>query len=134
MQHLPATSIAVVHLLLIGVGGFLGAIARYTIDGWVTDATRSSFPWGTLVVNMSGSFALGLLFALTVERAALPADLRAPVGIGFIGAYTTFSTFTLESLRLMQDGSWALAAANLVGSVLLGMAAVFAGVALGRAI
>lgn len=122
------------HVLLIGLGGFAGAIARYALDGWVSEATRGSFPWGTLVINVSGSFALGLLFALTVERAALPAELRGPLGIGFLGAYTTFSTLTLESLRLMQDGAWTLAAANLAGSVVLGLAAVVAGVALGRAI
>lgn len=122
------------HIVLIGIGGFFGAIARYAIDGWVSDATGGAFPWGTLVINATGSFALGLLFALAVERAALPADLRGPVGIGFIGAYTTFSTFTLESLRLMQDGAWTLAAANVVGSVVLGLAAVFAGVTVGRAI
>jgi len=92
-------------LLLVGAGGFLGAISRYLIDGWVSEATRGTYPWGTFVVNISGSFVLGLLFAATVERAALPADVRAPVMIGFIGAYTTFSTWMLESWRLIEDGA-----------------------------
>lgn len=121
-------------LLLIGIGGLCGTIARYLLDSWITDATRTTFPWGILVVNASGSFAIGLLYVLTVERGVLPAELRAPFGIGFLGGYTTFSTFMLDSLRLAQDGAWPLAVANLAGSVLLGLVAVLAGVALGKAI
>ena len=83
-------------LLLIGLGGFAGAITRYVVDGAVADRTNGAFPWGTLVVNVSGSFLLGLLFALSTDRAILPAEIRGPVLIGFIGAYTTFSTYTPE--------------------------------------
>ncbi len=119
-------------LFLIGLGGFAGAIARYVVDGAVADRTSGAFPWGTLAVNLTGSFALGLLFALTAERAILPAEIRGPLLIGFIGAYTTFSTFMLESWRLVEDGVFGLALANLVGSVLLGMIAVVAGLTLGR--
>lgn len=120
-------------LVLIGIGGFAGAIARYVVDGAVTDRSGgTAFPWGTLVVNLTGSFLLGLLFTLTTDRAILPADVRGPVLIGFIGAYTTFSTFMLESWRLAEDGAIALALANLVGSTLLGLVAVVAGVAIGR--
>ena len=86
------------------------------------------------MVNLSGSFALGLLFALSADRAILPAEIRGPVLIGFIGAYTTFSTYMLESWRLIESGSAGLAAANLVGSIALGMAAVFTGLVLGRAL
>ena len=121
-------------LLLIGIGGFAGAISRYMVDGFVADRTAGAFPWGTLVVNLSGSFVLGLLFAMATERAILPADIRAPVMIGFIGAYTTFSTFMLESWLLIENGSYLPAIANLGGSVLLGLAAVLAGLTLGRAI
>ena len=117
---------------MIGVGGFFGAIARYVVDGWIIARTGASFPWGTLVVNLSGSFALGLLFALAVERGVLPAEIRGPVLIGFIGAYTTFSTLALESWRLVEEGSYLLGAANLVGSMLLGLIAVLAGLMLGR--
>ncbi len=119
-------------LLLIGIGGFAGAIARYLVDGAVAERTAGAFPWGTLVVNLSGSFALGFLFALTAERAILPAEIRGPVLIGFIGAYTTFSTFMLESWRLVEDGAMMLALANLVGSAVLGLIAVAAGLSLGR--
>ena len=120
--------------LLIGVGGFAGAIARYVVDGLVTDRTGGAFPWGTLVVNLTGSFVLGLLIALSTERAVLPADIRGPLMIGFIGAYTTFSTFMLESWRLVESGSWGLAIANLGGSLMLGLVAVVAGLAVGRAL
>ena len=85
-------------------------------------------------MNLSGSFVLGLLFAMTTERAILPADIRGPVMIGFIGAYTTFSTFMLESWVLIESGSYVPAIANLGGSVLLGLVAVLAGLTLGRAI
>jgi len=121
-----------VTILMIGVGGFFGAIARYLVDGWVIARTGAAFPWGTLVVNLSGSFVLGLLFALAIERGVLPAELRGPVLIGFIGAYTTFSTLALESWRLVAEGSYLLGAANLVGSMLFGIIAVVAGLALGR--
>jgi len=121
-----------VTVLMIGVGGFFGAIARYLVDGWIIARTGASFPWGTLVVNLSGSFALGLLFALAVERGVLPAEIRGPVLIGFIGAYTTFSTLALESWRLVEEGSYLLGAANLVGSMFLGLIAILAGLLLGR--
>jgi CrcB protein len=121
-------------LLLIGLGGFAGAIARYLVDGAVTDRTGAAFPWGTLVINVTGSFVLGLLAALTIERAILPADIRGPVMIGFLGAYTTFSTWMLESWRLIESGSYGPALANLGGSVALGLVAVFVGLVVGRAL
>lgn len=119
-------------LLLVGLGGFLGAIARYVLDGWVSEATRASFPWGTLLVNVSGSFLLGLLFAAAIERAVLPAEIRPPVMIGFVGGYTTFSTWMLESWRLIEDGAYLAALVNLAGSVVVGLAAVFLGLVIGR--
>jgi len=121
-------------LVLIGLGGFAGAVARYLVDGAVAERTGAGFPWGTMAVNLSGSFVLGLLFALSAERAILPADIRGPVLIGFIGAYTTFSTWMLESWRLIENGSYLPAMANLGGSVVLGLLATVAGLAIGRAI
>jgi fluoride exporter len=119
---------------MIGVGGFAGAITRYLVDGAVTDRTGGGFPWGTLVINLSGSFVLGLLFAMSAERAILPADIRGPLMIGFLGAYTTFSTFMLESWRLIESGAYGVAVANLGGSVALGLVAVFLGLTVGRAL
>jgi len=121
-------------LLLVCVGGAGGAAARYLVDGWVSERAGGAFPFGTLVVNLSGSFVLGLLFVLTVESGVLPSSSRAPVMIGFIGAYTTFSTLMLETYRLIEDGAVGLALANVVGSSILGLIAVVAGIALGRAV
>ena len=123
-----------VHLVLIGLGGFAGAIARYVVDGWVSGLTRGGFPWGTLAINASGSFVLGLLAALTIDRSLLSPEIRGPVMIGFIGAYTTFSTWMLESSRLLEAGNWAGALGNLGGSVAVGLLAVFAGLTVGRII
>lgn len=127
-------SSAAMPILLIGLGGFAGAISRYIVDGLVVDRTGGSFPWGTLAVNATGSFVLGLLFAMTTERAILPADIRGPLMIGYIGAYTTFSTYMLESWRLVEGGAWGLAIANLGGSLAVGLVAVVAGLAVGRLI
>ena len=80
--------------VLIALGGAAGTLGRYLVDAWVTERTVSAFPWGTFVVNMSGSFVLGLLFALAIDRDVLPSDIRLPVMVGFVGAYTTFSTLT----------------------------------------
>ena len=121
-------------IVLIAVGGAAGAVARYLVDTTISQRWPSAFPWGTLAVNLSGSLVLGVLFALTVERGVLPASSRAPVMIGFIGAYTTFSTFMLESWRLIEDGAVGLAVANIVGSCLLGLVAVFVGLAIGRGV
>jgi CrcB protein len=121
-------------LLLVGIGGFVGAIARRVVDLWVSDRVGSAFPLGTLVINVSGAFVVGLLFAWALERGVLPREIRGPVMIGFLGAYTTFSTWMLESWRLVEDGAWALAAFNLAGSVALGLVAVVAGLAVGRLI
>ena len=120
--------------VLIGLGGFAGAVARYVLDARISAATGGALPWGTLAINLSGSFAVGLLFALVVERATLAPEWRGPLMIGFLGSYTTFSTLALESWRMMEDGAWLAAAGNLLGSMVLGVAAVVAGVALGRAI
>jgi len=123
------------NLIFIGLGGFAGAVGRYVVDGWVAEQTSASgLPWGTFVVNVSGSLVLGVFTALVVDRAALPAALRGPLLIGFVGAYTTFSTFMLETWRLVEAGSWGLALGNLVGSVGVGLLAVFGGLVIGRAI
>jgi fluoride exporter len=122
-------------VLLVGIGGFAGTVARWLVDSWVSrQGWTATFPLGTLLVNVSGSFALGLLFALAIDRGILPAGIRAPLMIGFLGAYTTFSTLMIESWRLMEHGSMGLGLVNLVGSAVLGMAAVGAGLALGRAL
>lgn len=121
-------------LVLIALGGAAGAASRYLVDQWIAQRAPGAFPWGTLLVNLSGSLVLGLLFALAIERGALPTAIRGPILIGFIGAYTTFSTLMLESWRLIEDGALVLGLINLVGSSVLGIVAVVAGLLLGRAI
>ena len=121
-------------IILIALGGAAGAASRFLVDSFVSERFGGAFPLGTFVINLSGSFLLGLLFALAVEGARLPTDVRSALMIGFLGAYTTFSTLMLESWRLVEDGAVALAAANLAGSMLLGVVAVVAGLAIGRAL
>lgn len=120
--------------LLIGLGGFLGANARYLLGGWVADRLSPSFPYGTLVINATGSFVIGLFLSLITERFQAPPGLRLFFAIGFLGAYTTFSTFTYESLSLFEARAYAAAATNVIGSVVIGLVAVALGAALGRAL
>jgi len=120
--------------LAIAVAGAFGALARYGLDGWISRRAPTSFPWGTFAINVTGSFLLGLAFVLTTERFRPDPWLRSAVTIGFLGAYTTVSTFSLETYRLVEDRAYGLALANVVGSVAAGLTAVYAGVVLGRAL
>jgi CrcB protein len=123
-----------VRTLWIGAAGFVGAVSRYAVEGLVSERTRGAFPWGTFVVNVSGCFILGFLFTLLTERFLPHPTLRSALTIGFVGAYTTFSTFAFETMRLGEDGAVLLAAMNIAASVAAGIAAVYLGSALGRAI
>lgn len=118
----------------IAIAGALGALARYGLEGVVSRRLPTAFPWGTLAVNVSGAFVLGFLFTLTTERLVFAPWLRSAIAIGFLGAYTTFSTFSLETFRLLEDGARGLALLNAAASVALGLVAVYAGVVLGRAL
>src|ERR1043166_1120793 len=113
----------------IGIAGCLGALARYGLDG-LGSRRASAFPWGTFVVNVSGAFLLGFVVTVLGERVAVGSWLRATVAIGFLGAYTTFSTLSLETYRLVETRSYALAGANALGSVAAGLVAVYGGVVL----
>jgi fluoride exporter len=119
-------------ILGIALAGALGALARYWLDGVVSRRTGGGFPWGTLVVNVSGALLLGFAFTVLSERLTVEPWLRASITIGFLGAYTTFSTLSFESYRLVEDGALGLALANMLGSVAAGLLAVYAGVVLGR--
>lgn len=119
-------------LLLIALGGAAGAVARFLVDNAVLDRFAGAFPLGIFVVNLTGAFALGVLAGLIVDRGALPTDLRNPLMVGFVGAYTTFSTLMLDSFRLFEDGLPALAVVNIGGSMMLGVVAVVGGLWLGR--
>ena len=114
------------NVLLVALAGAIGAPARYLVDVAVQRRIAQPFPWGTFVINASGSFLLGLLSGL-----ALPTQAALLIGTGFCGAYTTFSTFSFESVRLMEEGAGLGALANLAGSVAAGLAAAAAGLGLG---
>jgi fluoride exporter len=116
----------------IAVAGALGALARYGLEGFVSRRAPSAFPWGTFLVNVTGAFLLGFVFTVLTEHLAVAPWLRSTVTIGFLGAYTTFSTLSFETYRLLEDGAYGLAAANAVGSLAAGLGAVYVGVVLGR--
>ena len=118
--------------LVVGIGGFLGANARYVVGGWIARQWGSQFPWGTFAINITGSFLLGVLMASLNTRPLASPHYRLFFAIGFLGAYTTFSTFTYETLRLAHDQNLTLAILNIFGSVILGLLGVLAGVWLGR--
>jgi CrcB protein len=118
----------------IACAGALGALARYGLEGFVSRRSRGAFPWGTFAVNISGALALGFLFTVLTERWTVAPWIRSSITIGFLGAYTTFSTLAFEGYRLLEDGARLTALANLLGSVAAGLAAVYVGVVIGRAL
>lgn len=120
--------------LIIGIGGFLGANARYLLGGWITRQWESQFPWGTTIVNITGSFLLGILMAYLAARPHASPYYRLFFAIGFLGAYTTFSTFSYETLRLAQDDGVGAALWNMIGSVALGLVGVSLGVWVGKVV
>jgi CrcB protein len=107
----------------------IGAPARYLVDGWVQDRTGGSFPWGTFVVNMSGCLVLGVITGLALYH-GLGASTRTVLGTGGLGAYTTFSTFTFETVRLAEEGAVETAVRNVAASLVVGLAAASLGLAL----
>ena len=111
------------------VAAGLGAPARYLLDGWVQDRTSGAFPWGTFTVNVTGGLILGLLTGLGLYH-GLDATSRTVIGTGGMGAYTTFSTFTFETVRLAEEGAFDEAFRNTAASFLVGLAAASAGLAL----
>lgn len=121
-------------LVAIALGGSLGALARFFVANGIYAWLGRTFPFGTLFVNVSGCFLMGFLTALLMQRFTLVAEYRAALLVGFLGAYTTFSTFALESFYLIEEGNSLKAAINIFLSVVLCMAAVWGGLVIGRAI
>ena len=120
-------------LLVVAAGGPLGAVSRYMATGWVQDYTSEFFPWGTLLVNVGGSLVLG--FALVwLQSTVSSAELRQFIAIGFLGSFTTFSTFSYEAVAMLRDREWWHAGGYVAGSVTLSLLAVVIGMAVASAL
>jgi CrcB protein len=119
----------VITLVEVGAGGLIGAPARFVVDQVVNSRTRGVFPWGTYVINATGAFILGLISGL-VRYQGLGHIPSAVIGTGFCGAYTTFSTFSWETVRLIEEGTPSAAIWNIAGSLVVGLLAAAAGMAL----
>lgn len=121
------------HFLLVAAGGAFGSVMRYLVGVWATRAIGPAFPWGTMTVNVVGAFAIGLLTELLARRLNASTELRLLLVTGILGGFTTWSSFTLDAVALFERGALLAAASYLAGSLVLSFAAVFAGLALGRA-
>ena len=121
-------------ILLISAGAILGANARYWLSTWISEKWGAAFPFGTMLVNLTGSFLLGFFLTLATERFLIDPRWRLLIAVGFLGAYTTFSTYTYESINLLIKGEWAAGLFNLLGSTLLGVLFVGLGIWLGRSV
>lgn len=114
-------------VVIVGLGGFIGSVLRYLISGWAHTLLGERFPWGTLVVNIVGSFVLGALAPLAFEGHALGPNARLFLFLGVLGGFTTFSSFSYETLALVQAGRLGAAALSASANLILGLAAVWAG-------
>ncbi len=103
---------------LIAGFGALGCVSRYFLSGWVYALLGRSFPYGTFAVNIAGAYIIGLIMEFGMRSTALPASLRTGLTVGFLGGLTTFSTFSYETFRLLEDGEFLIASANVLASVL----------------
>lgn len=118
--------------LVISIGAMLGANARYLISGWAAEKFGAAFPYGTLIINLTGSLILGLFITLVTDRFLISPNWRFLVVIGFLGSYTTFSSYTYESMSLIMGNQWLTGLLNLLGSSFLGGFAVLLGILLAR--
>jgi CrcB protein len=120
--------------VIIGLGGFLGAVTRYAVSLWIGQRWGRGFPLGTFFINISGSFLIALVMSLSTERLMISPQWRLFLAVGFLGAYTTFSTFELETGNLLRDGEWIIAGLNVVLSVVAGFIALKTGEVISRMI
>jgi fluoride exporter len=120
--------------LWIGAGAFLGANLRYLLQTWTANRWGADFPYGTLIINVTGSLILGFFITLVTQRLAVSPEWRLFVAVGLLGGFTTFSSFSVEALNLMQTGRWLPAALYMAGNVGLGVLGAYLGVILARAV
>jgi CrcB protein len=121
-------------VVAVAVGGAAGSLARYGLDRFIEHHVITVFPWSTFTINVTGCFLAGLAVAALVDRHHLPPWVRIGIVVDFLGAYTTFSTFSQETRDLLAAGHGALAVMNALGSTFVGVSAVIAGIALGRSL
>ncbi|MEQ1405731.1 fluoride efflux transporter CrcB [Neorhizobium sp. Rsf11] len=121
------------NILLVALGGAIGSVCRYLVGIWALRQFGAAFPWGTLTVNVVGSFAIGFMAELIMRRFDMSTDLRLFIITGILGGFTTFSAFSLDVISLLERGATVAGAAYLVASVAISLGAVFGGLALGRA-
>lgn len=119
-------------MLLVAAGGAVGSVARYAVGAWTIRAFGTALPWGTFIVNIVGSFVIGLFAEMVARKFSASPELRLLLITGFLGGFTTFSAFSLDAITLIERGASTWALAYVVGSVTLAIAAVIAGLALGR--
>lgn len=108
-------------LILIAVFGAVGTLARYGLQGVIQFRTGGTFPYGTLTINLTGCFLLGLIGQLTLNRMVIPPDWRVAIAVGFFGGYTTFSSFGWETAKMLEDGEWLPASLYVAASVVVGL-------------
>ena len=114
------------NVLLVAIGGAIGASTRYLLGGWIQSQAGSPFPWGTFIINISGSLLIGIVFGFA-ERGFLSANARLLLATGILGGYTTFSTFSFETMSLLISGGKGMALLNTVGQTVVGLLAVYTG-------
>jgi len=119
-------------ILWIGLGGFLGANARYWLGLWLANRLGTVFPYGTLAANALGSFTLAFLLTLATGRVSAPPGVRLFLAIGFLGGFTTFSSFSYETLRLLEQNDWGMALLNIAANTGLGLLGAFLGIIAAR--
>ncbi|MFK8066649.1 MAG: fluoride efflux transporter CrcB [Gammaproteobacteria bacterium] len=119
-------------LISIAFGGAIGAVLRFSTSNMIYSQFGRTFPWGTLMVNVTGSLFMGLLFVLFTERMELNSDLRAFITVGLLGAFTTFSTFSIETMNLIESGELTRAGVNILASVVCCLAACWLGMIIAR--
>jgi fluoride exporter len=120
-------------IFLIGIAGLAGTLGRYWLSGWADRWWGGSFPFGTLIVNLSGCLAIGFLFHATQEKYLIDPAVRSAVLVGFLGGFTTFSSFAVQSFNLVREGEVFLASANILVSNIVGLILVWVGYAISRA-
>lgn len=121
-------------IFFVALGGGAGSVARYLVSIWAAGRLGADFPYGTLIVNVVGCYIIGLFMVLATERMVLPNYWRLLVASGFLGGLTTFSSFSYETLKLVQDGAWPEAGVNIASNLVVGLLATWLGIATARAL